>query len=162
MKMPWDNDNIPAIKYSWSDESKDDLENIAHILDEDFGGAGAGLRASHKAMVNNLNAALSISAMDAREEVIRLMKQRQYHSKSGYVGHGNMVSQVKDHVTDDKRTHLIYTDATSKDGYNYSQAFEFGLLNRNYPAQHPFRDAGNKITPQVEKIAEEAIRKGFS
>ena len=73
-----------------------------------------------------------------------------------------MVSQVKDHVTDDKRTHLIYTDATSKDGYNYSQAFEFGLLNRNYPAQHPFRDAGNKITPQVEKIAEEAIRKGFS
>ena len=68
MKMPWDNDNIPAIKYSWSDESKEGLENIAHILDEDFGGAGAGLRASHKAMVNNLNAALSISAMDAREE----------------------------------------------------------------------------------------------
>ena len=25
---------------------------------------------------------------------------------------------------DDKQTHLIYTDATSKDGYNYSQAFE--------------------------------------
>ena len=41
MKMPWDYDNIPAIKYSWSDESKEGLENIAHILDEDGGGAGA-------------------------------------------------------------------------------------------------------------------------
>lgn len=39
MKMPWNNDNIPAIKYSWSDESRDDLENIANILDKDFNGA---------------------------------------------------------------------------------------------------------------------------
>lgn len=30
MKMPWDNDNIPAIKYSWSDESKEGLEMLLY------------------------------------------------------------------------------------------------------------------------------------
>lgn len=162
--MAWDNDHIPEIVYEYDDsEAKRQIAEIAATLDKN--GLDAGGDHLRKAMANAsvmTGQAVNKTVNATIKEVTDLMKSRQYHSKSGYVGHGNMVSQVKDHLSNDDHKHEIYTDATAKDGYNYSQAFEFGLLTKNYPAHHPYEDAGNHLKGELEKNVDEALRRGFS
>lgn len=164
--MSWNNDNIPQIAYEYDDnEAKHTIAAISATLDKNnFGDAGATLRNMMAQTDVNLEQATKHTADETVKEVGNLMKARQYHSKSGYVGHGLMVSNLKDHV--DGKRHTVYTDATNK-GYNYSQAFEFGLLTRDYPAHHPFQDAASHLGTDkpsgglYEDEVEKAIRKGF-
>lgn len=164
--MAWNNRNVPKIVYSYDDdEAKRTIASISATLDKNkFGDAGPLLRNMMTQTEVNLEKATSNAADETVTEVANLMKERQYHSKSGYVGHGFMVSHLTDHQKG--KRHEIYTDATNG-GYNYSQAFEFGLLTRNYPAHHPFQDAAshlgvNRPGGEFEQKASEAIRKGFS
>ena len=159
--MAWTNDNVPKIVYEMDDQATNTIAQIAATLDHnEFGTAGDLLRSMGAATAVNLERATNRTVNATIKEVTDLMKSRQYHSKSGYIGHGNMVSQVKDHKTN-KGTHEIYTDALATDGYNYSQAFEFGLLNRNYPAHHPFEDTARHLDGEFERNVDEAIKRGM-
>lgn len=159
--MAWTNDNVPKIVYEMDDQATNTIAQIAATLDHnEFGAAGDLLRSMGAATAVNLERATNRTVNATIKEITDLMKSRQYHSKSGYIGHGNMVSQVKDHKTS-KGTHEIYTDALAADGYNYSQAFEFGLLNRNYPAHHPFEDAARHLDGEFERNVDEAIKRGM-
>lgn len=157
--MAWNNDHIPKIIYEYDDENmRNSMNDIAKVLDENgFGSAGDELRKLTLSADEAIEHGTNKTVNETLKEVTDLMKERQYHSKSGYVGHGNMVKNTKDHQ--DGHKHEIYSDALSKDGYNYSQAFEFGLLTRNYPAHHPFEDTYNHTRGLLEKNIDEALRR---
>lgn len=168
--MSWNNDNVPKIIYDLDD--KDFIEKmgaIAGVLDHNgFGDAGLELRKETAIAHVNTEKAVTKTADETVQEVANLMRYRQYHSKSGYgpgtpafdrkANNQHMVDNLKDHV--DGNRHEIYT-TTTNGGYNYSQAFEFGLLTRNYPAHHPFQDAASHLSGHLEDNVDKAIRKGF-
>lgn len=167
--MSWNNDNIPQIIYDYDDESmRKTMASISAMLDKNgFGSAGSELlNRTARASVEAQNA-VNKTADDTVKEVANLMKERQYRQPSYHPGlkafsrkanNQRMVEGLKDHREDNK--HVIYTDTTNN-GYNYSQAFEFGLLTRNYPAHHPFQDAANHLKGELDKNVNEALRKGF-
>lgn len=167
--MSWNNDHIPEIVYDYDDESmRKTLAVLAATLDKNhFGNAGNHLR--HMAARASINGerAVNKTANQTVKEVGDLMKERQYRQPSYHPGtyayehkanNQRLVHRLSDHVDGNK--HTIYSDVTNK-GYNYSQAFEFGLLTRNYPAHHPFQDAGTHLRGVLEKNVDEGIRKGF-
>lgn len=167
--MSWNNDNVPEIVYDYDDsEAKRTIAAISAILDKDnFGSGGTVLRNMMASASHNLGSAVNKTANDTVKEVADLMRDRQYRQPSYHPGtkpwesrkgRQRMVQGLKDHV--DGNRHRIYTDVTNN-GYNYSQAFEFGLLTKNYPAHHPFQDAASHLDGKLEKNADEAIRKGF-
>lgn len=173
--MSWNNDNIPEIDFDYDDaEFKRTMASIAAVLDKnDFGDGGARLRAmSARASVAG-ERAVNQAAEETVTEVRNLMKERQYRQPSYHPGvrafdrkvnNQRMVNGLKDHVKGHQ--HRIYTDTTNH-GYNYSQAFEFGLLTKNYPAHHPFQDAANhlglnQINGDIDQRIDDALREGFN
>lgn len=167
--MSWNNDHIPEIVYDYDDEDmRKTMATLAATLDKNnFGDAGSKLlNMTARASVNG-ERAVNKTANETVKEVADLMRDRQYRQPSYHPGtyafdhkanNQHMVDRLKDHVDGNK--HTIYTDITNK-GYNYSQAFEFGLLTRKYPAHHPFEDAANHLNGELEKNVDEGIRKGF-
>lgn len=156
--MAWNNEHVPKIVYEYDDEVMlNSMDSIAEVLDaNNFGTAGDKVRKLGLSAVEAIEHGTNKTVNETLKEVTGLMKERQYHSKSGYVSHGNMVRNTKDHR--DGHKHEIYSDALAKSGYNYSQAFEFGLLTRNYPAHHPFEDTYNHTQGLFEKNIDEALR----
>lgn len=173
--MSWNNDNVPKIILEYDDSNmKEVAAQVAAVLDHNgFGNGGRAVRAlTAKASVAGERATNGV-AETTTNEVRNLMKERQYHQPSygpkkaaeWHNKHDNarMVENLKDHVKGNR--HEIYT-TTTNGGYNYSQAFEFGLLTRRYPAQHPFRDAASRLGLTTtnglfeDKVCE-AIRKWF-
>lgn len=172
--MSWNNDNIPEIDISYDDSQlKQAMASISATLDKNnFGDAGAKLRNMTATASYNGERAVNKLAEQTANEVRNLMKERQYRQPSYHPGvkafdrkadSQHMVNNLKDHVDGNK--HRIYT-TTTNGGYNYSQAFEFGLLTRKYPAHHPFQDAAthlglNQMNGSFDDDITEAIRKGF-
>lgn len=172
--MSWNNDNVPEIDISYDDsQMKQTMANISAMLDKNnFGDAGAKLRNMTASASYNCEQAVNKMAEQTTSEVRNLMRERQYRQPSYHPGvrafdrkadSQHMVNNLKDHVDDNK--HRIFT-STTNNGYNYSQAFEFGLLTKNYPAHHPFQDAAthlglNQLNGSFDDEINEAIRKGF-
>lgn len=172
--MSWNNDNVPEIDISYDDsQMKQTMANISAMLDKNnFGDAGAKLRNLTAAASYNGEQAVNKMAEQTTSEVRNLMRERQYRQPSYHPGtyafdhkanNQHMVDNLKDHVDGNK--HRIFT-STTNGGYNYSQAFEFGLLTRRYPAHHPFQDAAthlglNQLNGSFDDEIDEAIRKGF-
>lgn len=173
--MSWNNDSIPEIDISYQDsQMKSVMANISATLDKNnFGDAGARLRNMTAMASYNGERAVNKLAERTTDEVQSLMKERQYRQPSYHPGvkafdrkanNERMVDNLKDHVKDNK--HRIYT-TTTNGGYNYSQAFEFGLLTKNYPAHHPFQDAANhlginRMHGSFDDEINETLRKGFN
>jgi hypothetical protein len=173
--MSWNNDNIPKIILDYDDsDMRQVMAQISATLDKnEFGAGGRRLRNMTALASVNGERATNKMAERAKGEVLDLMRERQYRQPSYHPGtpafdrKGNnqrMVDNLKDHVKGNR--HEIYT-TTTNGGYNYSQAFEFGLLTRKYPAHHPFEDAANhlnlkQLNGPFEQAIDEAIRKGFS
>lgn len=167
--MSWNNDNVPKIIYDYDDSNmRKTMASIAAMLDKnDFGSAGSELLDETTRASAEVQNAINKTSNDMVKEVADLMRERQYRQPSYHPGvktfdrkanNQHMVDGLKDHRDGNK--HVIYTDTTNG-GYNYSQAFEFGLLTRNYPAHHPFEDAANHLNGELEKNVDEALRKGF-
>lgn len=173
--MSWNNDNVPEIDISYDDsQMKSVMASISATLDKNnFGTAGAELQNMAAMASYNGERAVNKLAEQTTDEVRNLMEERQYRQPSYHPGvkafdrkanNQRMVDNLKDHVENNK--HRIYT-TTTNGGYNYSQAFEFGLLTRNYPAHHPFQDAAthlglNQMNGSFDDEINEAIRRGFS
>lgn len=173
--MSWNNDNIPEIDISYQDsQMRSVMANISAMLDKNnFGNAGAKLRNMTAMASYNGERAVNKMAEQTTDEVRNLMRERQYRQPSYHPGvkafdrkanNQRMVDNLKDHVKDNN--HRIYT-TTTNGGYNYSQACEFGLLTRNYPAHHPFQDAANhlglnQLNSSFDDEVNEALQKGFS
>lgn len=172
--MSWNNDNVPKIILDYDDsELKRGMAEMSATLDKNgFGDGGRLLRnMTALASVGGQRATNKV-AEQATNEVRDLMRERQYRQPSYHPGikafdrkanNQRMVNNLKDHV--DGNRHEIYT-TTTNGGYNYSQAFEFGLLTRKYPAHHPFEDAANHLglkhmNGAFEQKVDKAIRKGF-
>ena len=172
--MAWNNNYVPEIDLSYeTDDTKQMMAEISAMLDKNgFGDAGRKLRIRTARALIAGDRAVNSMADQTVQEVAGLMRDRQYRQKSYHPGtyafnhkvnNQHMVDRLKDHK--DGNTHRIYTDITNK-GYNYSQAFEFGLLTKNYPAHHPFQDAANhlglnQMNGKLDSQVDEAIRKGF-
>ena len=173
--MSWNNDNIPKIILEYDDSNlRQTMAQISATLDKnEFGAGGRRLRNMTALASVNGERATNKMAERAKGEVLDLMRDREYNQPSYHPGvpaferkaeSQKMTTNLKDHVTGN--CHEIYT-TTTNGGYNYSQAFEFGLLTRNYPAHHPFEDAANhlnlnQLNGPFEQAIDEAIRKGFS
>ena len=172
--MSWNNDHIPEIDLGY-EMDKQSFAELAAALDKNgFGDAGTQLRNMAADADVQVDRAVNGEADAVVKEVTDLFKERQYHSKSGYgpgspafdrkVNNQHLVDTVKDHHDDNK--HRIFSNITNG-GYNYSQAFEFGLLTRDYPAHHPFEDTVhhlglNQLHGEFDDKVNEAIRRGFS
>lgn len=173
--MSWNNDNVPKIILDYDDSVfKRVMAEMSATLDKNgFGDGGRLLRnMTARASVAGQRATNHMAEI-ATNEVRDLMRERQYRQPSYHPGvkafdrkvnNQRMVENLKDHADDNR--HEIYT-TTTNGGYNYSQAFEFGLLTRRYPAHHPFEDAAshlglNQMNGSFEQEVDEAIRKGFS
>lgn len=173
--MSWNNDNVPKIILDYDDSNMRAVSaQVSAVLDKNgFGDGGRVIRLETALAHTNAEKAVTKTADETVQEVATLMRMRQYHSKSGYgpgtkafekkANNQHMVDNLKDHV--DGNRHEIYT-TTTNDGYNYSQAFEFGLLTRNYPAQHPFQDTASLLNLNTtdglfEDEVCSAIRKGY-
>ena len=173
--MSWTNDNIPEIDFEYDDsQMRSVMAQISATLDKNsFGDAGARLRNMTAQASYNGERAVNKMAEQTTKEVLDLMRERQYRQPSYHPGikafdrkanNQRMVDNLKDHVEGNK--HRIYT-TTTNGGYNYSQAFEFGLLTRRYPAHHPFQDAAahlgiNRLNGPLDAEVDEAIRRGFN
>lgn len=173
--MSWNNDNIPKIILEYDDSNlRQTMAQISATLDKnEFGTGGRRLRNMTALASVNGERATNTMAERAKGEVLDLMRDREYNQPSYHPGvpaferkaeSQKMTTNLKDHVTGNR--HEIYT-TTTNGGYNYSQAFEFGLLTRKYPAHHPFEDAANhlnlkQLNGPFEQAIDEAIRKGFS
>lgn len=173
--MSWNNDNIPKIILEYDDSNlRQTMAQISATLDKnEFGAGGRRLRNMTALASVNGERATNKMAERAKGEVLDLMRDREYNQPSYHPGvpaferkaeSQKMTTNLKDHVTGNR--HEIYT-TTTNGGYNYSQAFEFGLLTRKYPAHHPFEDAANhlnlkQLNGPFEQAIDEAIRKGFS
>ena len=173
--MSWNNDNIPKIILEYDDSNlRQTMAQISATLDKnEFGTGGRRLRNMTALASVNGERATNTMAERAKGEVLDLMRDREYNQPSYHPGvpaferkaeSQKMTTNLKDHVTGNR--HEIYT-TTTNGGYNYSQAFEFGLLTSKYPAHHPFEDAANhlnlkQLNGPFEQAIDEAIRKGFS
>lgn len=172
--MSWNNDHIPEIDISYdTSEAERTLASISAMLDKNgFGDAGRELRIRSARALTAGKRAVDDMADQTTKEVADLMRERQYRQPSYHPGtyafnhkanNQHMVDRLKDHKDGNK--HRIYSDITNK-GYNYSQAFEFGLLTKNYPAHHPFQDAANhlglnQLHGKLDDQVNDAIREGF-
>lgn len=172
--MSWKNDNIPEIDLECNLDKRS-FAAIAAMLDKNgFGSTGAELLEMAANVNDQAQGAVDSVANDTVKEVTDLIKERQYHSKSGYgpgsrsfdrkVGNQHLANSVKDYR--EKSKHRILANITNG-GYNYSQAFEFGLLSRDYPAHHPFEDAArhlglDQLNGEFDREVDEAIRRGIN
>lgn len=173
--MSWNNDNVPKIILDYDDSNMRAVSaQVSAVLDKNgFGDGGRVVRLeTAQASVLGKKATNKV-AERTKAEVLDLMRMREYKqpsyneadSKKWHAKHNNarMVDNLRDHVNGNR--HEIYT-TTTNGGYNYSQAFEFGLLTRNYPAHHPFQDAAshlglNTMNGLFEDEVCSAIRKGY-
>lgn len=172
--MSWTNDHVPEIDIDYDDEeAKQTLAEISAVLDKNgFGDAGRELRIRSARALTAGERAVDDMADKTVQEVSTLMRERQYRQPSYHPGvyafdhkvnNQHMVDRLKDHKDGNK--HRIYTDINNN-GYNYSQAFEFGLLTRKYPAHHPFEDAANHLNlhsgnGNLDDDVSNAISRGF-
>lgn len=172
--MSWTNDNVPKIIIDYDDsDMKRVAAEVSATLDKNgFGDGGRRLRNMTALASVGAERATNKMAERAKDEVRDLMRERQYRQRSYHPGvpafdrkanSQRMVNNLKDHQNGNR--HEIYT-TTTNGGYNYSQAFEFGLLTRNYPAHHPFEDAVShlnlrQLNGPLEQAIDEAIRRGF-
>ena len=173
--MSWNNDNVPKIILDYDDsDMKRVVSELSATLDKNnFGDGGRRLRNMAALASVGAERATNKMAERATNEVRNVMRERQYNQPSYHPGvraferkanSQRMVTNLKDHKNGNR--HEIYT-TTTNGGYNYSQAFEFGLLTRRYPAHHPFEDTAThldlrQLNGPFEQMIDEAIRKGFS
>lgn len=159
--MSWDNEHIPTIRYEVVDEMGA-INTMAVALNKvGLGSVVPQLKAMRRNTMLYAKHNLRVASQKTVVQAQQLINQRQGHSKSGYLPTGNLIHNTKDHELAGGLVHEIYSEATNQ-GYNYSQAFEFGLLNRDYPAQHPFTDAGKGMLSEVEMQLMNALKKGFN
>lgn len=155
--MSWNNDHTPTVRIKADTGYQNDMEYMARKLaNSGFDDLAGDILQDKSRMDVNIKIAVKKAAKDEVESAKDLVRKRQYHSKSGYVGHGNLVNTIKDSYSKGGLTADIAPHAESKDGYEYGQAFEFGLKSKNYPAQHPMRDSGRSL--DVNKYADEALK----
>lgn len=158
--MSWDNEHTPTVRIQAVNNASDELIAMARSLKESGNDDLAkSVLQDNVRLKNNIPIAVKKIANDEVDGSMKLIRERQYHSKSGYVGHGNLMHSIKSDISEDGLTADIAPHAQSKEGYEYGQAFEFGLKNKNYPAQHPMHDSG--MTLDVEKHSNEAIENSF-
>lgn len=155
--MSWNNDHIPTVRITGIDDYSNQMNASASrlkALGEDE--MAKSILQSKERLNNNIPKAIKKIANDEVVEAMKLIRERQYHSKSGYVGHGNLMNSIRAEFKKDGMIADIAPHAMSKDEYEYGQAFEFGLKNKNYKAQHPMRDSGRNL--DVDKYSNEAVR----
>lgn len=158
--MSWDNDHIPTVRIHADNSYPDEMNSIARKLKESGNDDLSKMILEDKArLTNNLPKALEKVGNDEVDGAMKLTRERQYHSKSGYVGHGNLMHSIKKEIKDKGMTVDVAPHALSKDDYEYGQAFEFGLRNKNYPAQHPMRDSGRSL--DVNKHIDDMLNATF-
>lgn len=172
--MSWNNDNVPKIVLEYDDSNmKQVAAEVSAVLDKNgFGDGGRAIR-SMTARASVMGEKATNSAAEAtKKAVLDNMRNREYYQPSYHPGvpafdrkanNQRMTANLKDHVKGNR--HEIYT-TTTNGGYNYSQAFEFGLLTRRYPAHHPFQDAASHLglttmNGLFENKVCEAIRRGY-
>jgi len=154
--MSWDNEHVPVVRIQAKDNFSDPLIAMARSLKQSGNDDLAEMILQDKARLkNNVPKAVDKIANDEVDGAQKLIREREYHSKSGYVGHGNLWKSVAKHSSKDGMSSDIYANAESKDGYEYIQAFENGLKDRNYPAQHVMHDSGMQL--DVDKYSDEII-----
>lgn len=155
--MSWDNEHVPVVRIEAKNNVSDDLISMARSLKQSGNSDLAELVLQDDARFKaNLPKAVDKIANDEVDGAQKLIRERQYHSKSGYVGHGNLWKSVAKHSSKDGMSSDIYANAESKDGYEYIQAFENGLKDKNYPARHVMHDSGMQL--DVDKYSDEIIR----
>lgn len=158
--MSWDNEHIPTVRIQAKNNASNSLINMARSLKQSGNDDLAKLILEDNARLKvNILKAVEKAANDEVISAKKLIREREYHSNSGYVGHGNLFNSVKADSTKDGLTFDVAPHAESKEGYEYGQAFEFGLKSKNYPAQHPMHDSGLDL--DVDKYADEAIDKSI-
>lgn len=154
--MSWDNDHIPTVRITGKDGYSNNMSSMASTLkslgEDDI---AKSILQDKRRLDNNIPKAIKKIANDEVDGAMKLVRERQYHSKSGYVGHGNLMHSIKPNFKSGGWSADIAPHAIAKDGYEYDQAFEFGLKNKNYPAQHPMRDSGRDL--DVDRHSDEAI-----
>lgn len=158
--MSWNNKHTPTVRIQAQNNASDKMIELARSLKQSGNDDLAKLILQDKVRLeNNIPAAIKKLGNNEVKDAKDLVRDRQYKSKSGYVGHGNLMNSIKAEISDDKLSVDIAPHAESKEGYEYGQAFEFGLKKKDYPAQHPMHDSG--IALDVDKLAKEAIDKSI-
>jgi hypothetical protein len=151
------NDHIPTVQIRTEDKFSEPLTDLARSLvamgDNDL---AATILSDREKLSINSKKSIKYIAKDEASAAEKLIKERQYHSKSGYVGHGNLAHSIKINAKDGGKVYDIYPTATNQ-GYNYGQAFEFGLKTKRYPAQHPMKDSADALDGKINERVQSAI-----
>ena len=157
-----DNDHIPTVQIRAEDGFSETLTDLAQTFiqmgDSDL---AADILSDKKKLEINSQQSVEYIAKDEAAAAEKLIKERQYHSKSGYIGHGNLAHSIKIKSRSNGKTCDVYPTATN-DSYNYGQAFEFGLKSKNYPAQHPMKDSADALDKQIDERVQSAIDRSLS
>lgn len=152
----YDNDMVPTVRIHSENETGDSLTRIARAFRELGDDKVTSMILQDKARLStNIKTAGKEIADEESETARSLIRRRQYRSKSGYVGQNTLANSLVVNQSDDGMTQDIYPTAMNH-GYEYGQAFEFGLKSKNYPAQHPMKDSSNHLKP--DKFVEQAIK----
>lgn len=149
-----DSTDEPTVRIQGRDSYSQMMTEMARSLKYSGNPDLAELILQDKARLNsNVPTAINKLANDEVSDAIDLIEAREYKSKSGYHGNGNLRNSITKTISKDGLTAEIFPTALSSDGkgtksksnYKYGRAFENGLKNKNYPAQHPMHDSGIKL-----------------
>lgn len=144
--MSEENKDLPTVRIQAKDTFSQPLTEMAGALkrtgDEDL----AKLLLQDKARLKvNVKKGVDKLANDEVSDAIDLIEDREYKSKSGYHGNGDLRNSVAKHTSKNGMQSDVYANVQSKDGYQYAKAFEYGLKSKDYPAQHVMKDSGEAL-----------------
>lgn len=143
----WDNDHIPTVEFALKPSYSAAIASMSNAFRTAGSKAGVQLM-QHMQYSMDMHAKNFITATGSRTqlEAMRIERDQVGHSKSGYIPTGNLMRNIKHHESSNGMTTTVQPEAESKAGYNYGQAVEFGLKNRNYAAEPFMKPAGEKVS----------------
>lgn len=148
-----DSKDQPTVRIQVGNDYKDPMIAMARSLKQSGNSDLAEMILQNKArMETNVPKLIEKLGNQEVSDSINLIREREYHSKSGYHGNGNLEKSIKKKISNDGLSVDVFPTALSSDGkgkskggYPYGAAFEHGLKSKNYPAQHPMRDSGRDL-----------------
>ncbi|ERL63762.1 hypothetical protein [Schleiferilactobacillus shenzhenensis] len=158
----WDNDHIPTVEFGLNPSYSAAITSMSNAFRSVGSKAGVQLmQRTQYAMDTHAKAFIEKLGTDTQQKAREIERDQVGHSKSGYIPTGNLMRNINHHESDDGLTTQTYPEAQSKDGYNYGQAVEFGLKDRNYPADPFMKPAGEEVSKNLNGRSRQALNEAM-
>lgn len=164
----WDNDHIPTVEFALKPSYSAAIANMANAFRAAGSKSGVQLmQRTQYAMDIHAKAFVEKLGTDTQEKAREIERDQVGHSKSGYIPTGNLMRSIEHREASDGLTTTVQPTATAKAknskeaGYEYGQAVEFGLKDRNYAAEPFMKPAGEEVSKNLNGRSRQALNQAI-